>query len=138
LECHVACNADRDVARRLRGVGHVQLFLTHVVARAARPRPEREGGALASDRAWDDRLAEPLGHRPPARPAGGDRADRGVAAHDRGRLGRMVHSAVGFLALEGTVALYALIVLSPVALLAALLWSLREARRRREERLVME
>jgi len=60
------------------------------------------------------------------------------AAHHRGRLGRMVHSAVGFLALEGTVALYALIVLSPVALLAALLWSLREARRRRDERLVME
>jgi Domain of unknown function (DUF4349) len=60
------------------------------------------------------------------------------AAHHRGRLGRMVHSAIGFLALEGTVALYALIVLSPVALLAALLWSLREARRRRDERLVME
>ena len=34
--------------------------------------------------------------------------------------------------------LYALIVLSPIALVAALLWSLREARRRRDERLVME
>lgn len=61
-----------------------------------------------------------------------------VPPHHRGRLGRMVHSAVGFLGLEGTIALYALIVLSPVALLAALLWSLREARRRRIERLVME
>lgn len=56
----------------------------------------------------------------------------------QGRLGRMLHSAVGFLGLEGTVALYALIVASPLALLAALLWSLREARRRRGERLVME
>jgi hypothetical protein len=58
--------------------------------------------------------------------------------HHRGRLGRMVHSAVGFLGLEGTVVLYALIVLSPIALIVALLWSLREARRRRVERLVME
>jgi hypothetical protein len=58
--------------------------------------------------------------------------------HRRGRLGRMVHSAVGFLGLEGTIVLYALIVVSPIALVAALLWSLREARRRRDERLVME
>jgi hypothetical protein len=40
----------------------------------------------------------------------------------RGRIGRMVHSAVGFLALEGIILLYALIVISPVAILAALLW----------------
>lgn len=58
--------------------------------------------------------------------------------HRRGRLDRMVHSAVGFLGLEGTVVLYGLIVLSPLAFVAALLWSLREARRRREQRLVME
>src|SRR5947209_696117 len=58
--------------------------------------------------------------------------------HHRGRLGRMVHSAIGFLGFEGTIVLYALIVVSPVALVAALLWSLREARRRRDERLVME
>jgi Domain of unknown function (DUF4349) len=58
--------------------------------------------------------------------------------HHRGRLGRMLHSAVGFLGLEGTIALYALIVLSPLALAAALVWGLREARRRRDERLVME
>jgi hypothetical protein len=56
----------------------------------------------------------------------------------RGRLGRMVHSAVGFLGLEGAIALYALIAVSPFALLAGLLWSLREARRRRVERLVLE
>jgi hypothetical protein len=42
--------------------------------------------------------------------------------HTRGRLGRMVHSAVGFLALEGVVALYALIVVSPFALAALVLW----------------
>jgi hypothetical protein len=43
-------------------------------------------------------------------------------AHARGRLGRMVHGAVGFLALEAIIALYALIVISPLALLAALGW----------------
>ena len=58
--------------------------------------------------------------------------------HHRGRLGRMVHSAIGFLGLEGTIVLYAVIVLGPIAILAALLWGLREARRRRVERLVME
>jgi hypothetical protein len=58
--------------------------------------------------------------------------------HHRGRLGRMAHSAVGFLGLEGTIVLYALIVVSPIALVAALMWSLREARRRRDARLVME
>jgi hypothetical protein len=40
----------------------------------------------------------------------------------RGRIGRMVHSAVGFLALEGIILLYALIVISPLAIVAALLW----------------
>jgi hypothetical protein len=59
-------------------------------------------------------------------------------AHHRGQLGRMVHGAVGFLGLEGTIVLYALIVLSPIALVAAMLWGLREARRRRDEKLVME
>ena len=34
--------------------------------------------------------------------------------HHRGRLGRMVHSAIGFLGLEGTIVLYALIVVSPI------------------------
>src|SRR6266576_3179872 len=40
-------------------------------------------------------------------------------AHHQGRLGRMMHSAVGFLALEGIILLYALIVISPLALVAA-------------------
>jgi Domain of unknown function (DUF4349) len=55
------------------------------------------------------------------------------AARHRGRLGRMLHSAVGFLALEGTVVLYALIVLGPLAAVAALVWALARARRRRDE-----
>ena len=40
----------------------------------------------------------------------------------RGRLGRMLHSAIGFLALEAMIALYALIVISPLAIAAALIW----------------
>jgi len=42
--------------------------------------------------------------------------------HHRGRIGRIVHSAVGFLALEAIVLLFALIVVSPVALVAGLVW----------------
>jgi hypothetical protein len=53
--------------------------------------------------------------------------------HPRGRLGRMLHSALGFLGLEAMIALYALIVISPFAVLAALGWGLARARRRRDE-----
>ncbi len=56
----------------------------------------------------------------------------------RGRIDRMVRSAVAFLGLEATVALYAVIVLSPFGVAALLAWSVREARRRRDDRLVME
>jgi hypothetical protein len=51
----------------------------------------------------------------------------------RGRTSRMLHSAVGFLGLEGTIALYALIVISPLAVLGGLAWGLARARRRRDE-----
>jgi hypothetical protein len=51
----------------------------------------------------------------------------------RGRLDRMLRSAVGFLALEATVALYALIVVSPLAAVAGLAWWLARLRRRRDE-----
>ena len=61
-------------------------------------------------------------------------AKSAVAPHHRGRVGRMVHSAVGFLALEATVALYVLIVAAPFLLLGGLAWGLNRARRRREER----
>jgi hypothetical protein len=54
-------------------------------------------------------------------------------APPRGRTGRMLHSAVGFLGLEATIALYALIVISPLAVLGGLGWGLARARRRRDE-----
>jgi hypothetical protein len=53
--------------------------------------------------------------------------------HHRGRLGRMLHSAVGFLGLEGTIVLYALIVVAPFVLIAAVGWGLVRVRRRRDE-----
>ena len=58
--------------------------------------------------------------------------------HHRSRLGQLAHDSLNFLAAEATVVLYALIVLAPIALVALLLWTLREAKRRRDERLVME
>ena len=58
-----------------------------------------------------------------------------AAPHHRGRLGRMLHGAVGFLALEGIVVLFALIVASPLAIALALLWYWR---RRATDRLLME
>ena len=51
----------------------------------------------------------------------------------RGRTSRMLHSAVGFLGLEAMLALYALIVISPLAVLGGLGWALARARRRRDE-----
>jgi hypothetical protein len=54
-------------------------------------------------------------------------------APPRGRTGRMLHLAVGFLGLEAMIALYALIVVSPLAVLAGLGWGLARARRRRDE-----
>jgi hypothetical protein len=58
-----------------------------------------------------------------------------AAPPHRGRLGRMLHSAFGFLALEAMVALFALIVISPVAVALVLLWLVR---RRAVDRLLME
>jgi len=42
--------------------------------------------------------------------------------HERGRLDRMLHSALGFLALEAMIALYVLIVISPFAIAGGLVW----------------
>ena len=64
-----------------------------------------------------------------------NRRHAAAAPHHRGRLGRMLHSAVGFLAIEGMVVLVALIVASPFALALTLLWLWR---RRALERLLME
>jgi hypothetical protein len=61
-----------------------------------------------------------------------------VAPHHGGstRIGRLLGSAAHFLALEGIIVLYALIVLAPVLLLGALGWWILRERRRREERLL--
>lgn len=58
-----------------------------------------------------------------------------VLPHHRGRLGRMLHDAVGFLAIEGMVVLFALIVASPLAIALAAVWLWR---RRAVDRLLME
>jgi hypothetical protein len=61
-----------------------------------------------------------------------------VPAHKGGstRIGRLLGSAAHFLALEGIIVLYALIVLAPFLLLGALAWWIIRERRRREERLL--
>ncbi len=56
-----------------------------------------------------------------------------VAHHKPGRFGRLLGSAGDFLALEGVIVLYALIVAGPLLLLGALAWWLVRERRRREE-----
>jgi hypothetical protein len=58
------------------------------------------------------------------------------AHHGSTRIGRLLGSAAHFLALEGIIVLYALIVLAPVLLLVALGWWILRERRRREERLL--
>jgi len=57
-----------------------------------------------------------------------------AAPHHQGRLGRMLHSALGFLAIEGLVLLFALIVASPIVLALGLIWFVR---RRATERLLI-
>jgi hypothetical protein len=61
-----------------------------------------------------------------------------VPAHHHGstRIGRLLGSAAHFLALEGIIVLYALIVLAPFLLLGGLGWWILRERRRREERLL--
>jgi hypothetical protein len=57
-----------------------------------------------------------------------------AAPHRQRRLHRMLGSAVSFLGLEATILLYGLIVIAPLAALAALAWSGLAFRRRRDER----
>ena len=59
-----------------------------------------------------------------------------VGHHGSTRIGRLLGSAAHFLALEGIIVLYALIVLAPVLLLGGLAWWILRERRRREERLL--
>jgi hypothetical protein len=56
--------------------------------------------------------------------------------HGSTRIGRLLGSAAHFLALEGIIVLYALIVLAPLFLIGALAWWVVRERRRREERLL--
>jgi hypothetical protein len=56
--------------------------------------------------------------------------------HGSTRIGRLLGSAAHFLALEGIIVLYALIVLAPVLLVGGLAWWILRERRRREERLL--
>ena len=65
--------------------------------------------------------------------------DAGIvpAHHTTGRFDRLLGSAARFLALEGIIVLYALVVLSPFLILGGLTWwILRERRRREESRLL--
>jgi Domain of unknown function (DUF4349) len=61
--------------------------------------------------------------------------DAGIvpAHHESGRFDRLLGSAAGFLALEGIIVLYALVVLSPFLILGGLTWWILRERRRREE-----
>jgi hypothetical protein len=57
-------------------------------------------------------------------------------SHGSTRVGRLLGSAAHFLALEGIIVLYALIVLAPVLLIGGLVWWVLRERRRREDRLL--
>lgn len=57
-----------------------------------------------------------------------------VGPHKRGQLSRLLHDAGNFLALEGVIVIYALIVAGPIVLLLALLWWVTRGRRQREEK----
>lgn len=61
-----------------------------------------------------------------------------VVTHHHGstRIGRLLGSAAHFLALEGIIVLYALIVVAPLLILGGLAWWVMRERRRREERLL--
>jgi hypothetical protein len=56
--------------------------------------------------------------------------------HGSSRIGRLLGSAAHFLALEGIIVLYALIVAAPFLLIGGLVWWILRERRRREERLL--
>ena len=61
--------------------------------------------------------------------------DAGIvpAHHNSGRFDRLLGSAARFLALEGIIVLYALVVLSPFLILGGVTWWILRERRRREE-----
>ena len=67
-----------------------------------------------------------------------DRSVTAVIAHHTktGRFGRLLHNAGDFLAVEGLIVLYALIIVGPIVLIGALAWWIMRERRRREEKLL--
>jgi Domain of unknown function (DUF4349) len=58
----------------------------------------------------------------------------GGGSHTSGRFDRLLGGAAGFLALEGIIVLYALVVLSPLLVIGGLAWVFLRERRRRDER----
>jgi Domain of unknown function (DUF4349) len=58
----------------------------------------------------------------------------GGGSHSSGRFDRLLGGAAGFLALEGIIVLYALVVLSPLLVIGGLAWVFLRERRRRDER----
>jgi Domain of unknown function (DUF4349) len=58
----------------------------------------------------------------------------GGGSHTSGRFDRLLGGAAGFLALEGIIVLYALVVLSPLLVIGGLAWAFLRERRRRDER----
>jgi uncharacterized protein DUF4349 len=58
----------------------------------------------------------------------------GGGHHSSGRFDRLLRGAAGFLALEGIIVLYALVVLSPLLVLGGLAWVILRERRRRDEK----
>jgi uncharacterized protein DUF4349 len=58
----------------------------------------------------------------------------GGGHHPSGRFDRLLGGAAGFLALEGIIVLYALVVLSPLLVVGGLAWAFLRERRRRDER----
>jgi hypothetical protein len=63
------------------------------------------------------------------------RSAAAVVRHQpRGRLGRLLHNAAGFLALEAMIVLYIIIVALPIVLLGALIWWLTRGRKQRDEK----
>jgi hypothetical protein len=57
-----------------------------------------------------------------------------VRPHKRGHLGNLLHNAIGFLALEAIIVLYALLVALPLILLGALVWWFTRGRKQRDEK----
>ena len=117
---------EHDAARDPSG-SSIQIKLNNARRALARLRHARAGTLAAGS----DRRHLAAAH---------DERNHAIVAHGHTsgstRIGRLLGSAAHFLALEGIIVLYALIVLAPFLLLGALAWWILRERRRREERLL--